>query len=89
MIEPVTELYVYYRIAPAQMAGALAVFEAWPDVQLLKRADEAAAPEQTWMEIHRGPDAEASERSLALLLAAFVTGPRHVERFEPVRLTRP
>ncbi len=82
------ELYVYYKIAPAQVAAALAVFEDWPAVKLLKRADQADSL-QTWMEIHRGPEAEASERSLAALLAPFITGPRHVERFEPVRLTRP
>ncbi|MDY0745661.1 DUF4936 family protein [Paucibacter sp. R3-3] len=80
-----TELYVYYKVAPAQARAIKAVLQAWPQVRLLRRAGEP----ETWMEIHTGPDAEASVQALAALLAPHITGPRHVERFEPVVLTAP
>lgn len=79
-----SELYVYYKVA--DVAAARAVIEAWPAVPVLRRSDETAGP-PTWMEIHRGPDAEATERLLAAALTPYLAGLRHVERFEPVRAT--
>jgi len=80
-----TELYVYYKVAPAQAEAVKAVLRAWPQVRLLRRAGEL----ETWMEIHAGPEAEASAQALAALLEQHITGPRHLERFEPVVLTAP
>ena len=74
------ELYVYYKVSPADAQAALGAFEAWPGVQLLKRAEEGGDL-QTWMEIHRGEDAAASEQALAARLRPYIHGSRHVERF--------
>ena len=82
---PEPELYVYYKVAPAQVAAIKPVLQAWPQVRLLRRTGEP----ETWMEIHTGPGAEASAQALAALLAPHITGPRHVERFEPVDLRAP
>lgn len=76
------ELYVYYKVAPAQAGAIEAVLRAWPQVRLLRRAEESGEL-QTWMEIHTGADAEASARALEALLAPHVTGERHIERFVP------
>ena len=80
-----TELYVYYKVEPAQVDAIKTVLRAWPQVRLLRRAGEP----ETWMEIHTGPDAEASAQALAVLLAPHIAGPRHLERFEPVVFTAP
>lgn len=77
-----SELYVYYKVA--DVAAALAVIAAWPALPVLRRSDETAGP-PTWMEIHRGPDADRTERLLAAALKPYLAGPRHIERFEPVR----
>lgn len=83
-----TELYVYYKVASAQAKAIKKVMRAWPQVRLLRRGGEPGELE-TWMEIHTGPDAEASAQALGPLLAPHITGPRHLERFEPVALTAP
>jgi len=80
----VDELYVYYKVAAADAAAALALLAAWPSVRLLRRSDEAGAL-QTWMEIHTGPEAIRSEQALALALQPYLAGPRHVERFVALR----
>jgi len=80
-----TELYVYYKVASVQVEAVKTVLRDWPQVRLLCRAGEP----ETWMEIHTGPEAEASAQALAALLEPHITGPRHLERFEPVVLTAP
>lgn len=61
----VHELYVYYKVEPAQLDAARAAFERlraaltlqWPDLhsRLLMRPAAAGAV-QTWMEIHFWPE---------------------------------
>ena len=77
------ELYVYYKAPRANADLVRKAVERFPEVRLLMRADEDDET-QTWMEIHAGPHAEASERALAEALKDLVTGQRHVERFRSV-----
>jgi len=77
-VNPV-ELYVYYK-APREWADRVrqAVAQC-PGVRLLLREDG-----ETWMEIHCGERAEATERELSAAMSIWLPGPRHVERFRPV-----
>ncbi|MDC6171053.1 DUF4936 family protein [Paucibacter sp. XJ19-41] len=84
------ELYVYYRLEPAQAEAARSAFEqargAAP-VRLLQR-HELAASLLTWMEVY-GADvaqADAVEQRVASAMAGLVSGPRHLERFETLPL---
>lgn len=84
------ELYVYYKLEPAQAEAALAAFEqarGEAPVRLLQRR-EAAASLLTWMEVY-GADvaqADAIEQRVASAMAGLVSGPRHLERFETLPL---
>ena len=70
------ELYVYYK-APRELAERVKQAVAqYPSVRLLLRDDGV-----TWMEIHSGPYAEATEAQLAEAMADWLTSPRHAERF--------
>jgi hypothetical protein len=82
----VSELYVYYRLESRHAGRLREIAARFPQVRLLRRQDEGDREPPTWMEIHAGPQAEASERALAEALAGLVSGPRHVERFEPVQV---
>ncbi len=94
------ELYVYYRIDPAQGEAAHAQVEgqqAWLrtgidglQTGLLLRADAVPrGAEATWMEIYRRPGG-LDAAACALIEAAMQAlptgrvGPRIVERFEPL-----
>ena len=73
------ELYVYYK-APRELAERVRQTVAqFPNVRLLLRDDGL-----TWMEIHSGEQAEATERQLAEAMAEWLTAQRHVERFTPL-----
>ncbi|MBV8501198.1 MAG: DUF4936 family protein [Paucibacter sp.] len=76
-----TELYVYYKLESRHTARLREIAARFPEVRLLRKDGDAQPP--TWMEIHIGPQAEASERALAQALAGLISGPRHVERFQP------
>ena len=81
-----SELYVYYKLQPSQAEAALEAFHAVPatGVRLLQRVDHGDPAMLTWMEIY-GADvtnSAALERQVALALAPFLTGARHVETFE-------
>ena len=77
------ELYVYYK-APRELAERVRQTVAqFPSVRLLLR-DDGVSDQQTWMEIHSGEQAEATERQLAEAMADWLTTPRHVERFTPL-----
>lgn len=94
------ELYVYYRIDPAQgeearaqVEGQQALLRADIDglqTRLLRRADALRrGAEATWMEIYRRPgglDAAACALIAAAMqaLPAGRIGPRIAERFEPL-----
>lgn len=89
------ELYVYYKLEPAQAKAARSAFEhargAAP-VRLLQR-HEPTALLLTWMEVY-GADveqADAVERRVASAMAGLVSGSRHLERFEclPLSPARP
>ena len=70
------ELYVYYK-APRELAERVKQTVAQcPGVRLLLRDDGL-----TWMEIHSGANAEATEAQLAEAMAGWLPAPRHVERF--------
>ncbi|HEY4084268.1 MAG TPA: DUF4936 family protein [Burkholderiaceae bacterium] len=75
-----TELYVYYKAPRANAELVRKTVARFPEVRLLVRDDESNET-QTWMEIHTGPHAEASERELAEALKGLIAGQRHVERF--------
>ena len=85
------ELFVYYKVDDANLEAALLAFEralaalSGPRPQLLRRAEESAAGQQTWMEIHRGAAAHADEQRLAVALTPYLRGARHVERFVALR----
>lgn len=89
------EIYVYYKLEPAQAEAARSTFEqarGEAPVRLLQRS-EAAASLLTWMEVY-GADvaqADAVEQRVASAMAGLVSGPRHLERFEtvPVRPAPP
>ena len=78
-----TELYVYYKADRALAAQLRETVARFAGVRLLLRSDEEAAEQQTWMEIHSGPDAAQTEQALAQALAGSGIGTRHVERFIP------
>jgi hypothetical protein len=78
-----TELYVYYKVERSKALQVRATLERFPDVRLLLREDEDGAL-QTWMEIHAGPLAQASEQAVAQAIAPLLSGARHVERFQPI-----
>ncbi len=97
-----TELYVYWKLAPARRAEALAAVRAFQaqlaaagvPARLLQRTDDrgAAAAGVTVMETYgvgRGLDpalAAAIVRDSQAALADWAEGPRHVERFAPCPL---
>ena len=71
-----TELYVYYK-APRELAERVKQTVAQcAGVRLLLRDDGV-----TWMEIHSGETAEATQAELAEAMASWLPAPRHVERF--------
>ncbi|WP_349744421.1 DUF4936 family protein [Roseateles cavernae] len=80
------ELYIYYKLGPAQAEAALAAFEqarGEAPVRLLQRRDGDAAL-LTWMEVY-GPDvaqAQLVEQRIAAVMAPFAVGARHREAFE-------
>ncbi|MCV2368955.1 DUF4936 family protein [Roseateles oligotrophus] len=82
------ELYVYYRVDAAQAEAALRAFDqaglGFNGPRLLRREHESPG-QQTWMEIHCGAQAQESEAKLAALLAPYISGARHIERFLPLR----
>ncbi|WP_310383675.1 DUF4936 family protein [Roseateles sp.] len=84
------EIYVYYKVADANLDAALLAFEQalagsnGPRPRLLRRLESEASP-QTWMEIHAGADAQADEQRLAVALTPYLSGARHVERFVALR----
>ena len=91
-------LFVYYRVRREHLADAVAAVRAlqarWQALdaalqcELLRRSDDAGA-DVTLMEIFRrdtGFDAVARrhiEDEAGAALAPWLTGPRHVEAFEP------
>jgi len=93
----VPELYVYYKLEPAQAEAALAAFRQLqsalrlqlPGLQsrLLQRP-VAAGAQQTWMEVHSWPQgATPPDGWQALVEAEARALPgslRHVEVFEPL-----
>ncbi|MBT9494245.1 MAG: DUF4936 family protein [Paucibacter sp.] len=85
-----TEIYVYYKVADANLAAALQAFEqalaafSEPRPRLLRRQDGTTGP-QTWMEIHGGANAQADEQRLSVAMTPYLCGARHVERFEALR----
>ena len=78
-----TEFYVYYKAAPANGDLVRKALARFPAVRLLLREDDGGG-QQTWMEIHQGPQAAASEREAAEALKGLIDGQRHVERFHAV-----
>ncbi|MEJ6002286.1 DUF4936 family protein [Paucibacter soli] len=90
------ELYVYYRLLPAQAEAARAQIAALrlPDgvtLRLLQRdADDVKVADMpTWMEIYQGASAQdltLAERAVAAALAPCIEGERHIERFFPLLL---
>jgi len=93
------ELYVYYKLEPAQAVAAQQAFllasqgQSELRVELRQRQD-AHEGLLTWMEIYRGPpDAIAAlEAQVAEALRPFIHGARHLERFRPLpglQLTAP
>lgn len=94
------ELYVYYRIDPAQGEAARAQVEGQQallrtgidglQTRLLRRADTVPrGAEATWMEVYRRPGG-LDAAACALIDAAMQAlptgrvGPRIIERFEPL-----
>ncbi len=77
------EIYVYYKAEAALAAQVREAVSRVPGVRLLLRLDEAQ--QQTWMEIHSGPDAVSTEQALAQAMAGWAIGERHVERFLPIK----
>jgi hypothetical protein len=86
--EVLLELYVYYRVDAAQAEAALRAFDqaglGLSGPRLLRREHEST-DQQTWMEIHCGAQAQESEARLAAVLAPYISGTRHIERFLPLR----
>jgi hypothetical protein len=84
------EIYVYYQVADANLAAALLAVEqalaasSGPRPRLLRREEENSAGQQTWMEIHGGEHAQSDEQRLAVALTPYLSGARHVERFQPL-----
>jgi hypothetical protein len=94
-----SEVYVYYRVAAADVARARQLVERFQQrlrsqqpllsTRVLRRAGEVAADEVTLMEIYRvehGID-DALQRQIetaAAALSPLLIGTRHVERFVPL-----
>jgi hypothetical protein len=82
------ELYVYYRVEAAQAEAAMQAFDqaglGSSGLRLLRREHEPTV-QQTWMEIHCGAAAAETEAKLAAVLAPYISGTRHIERFLPLR----
>ncbi|MFY7866958.1 DUF4936 family protein [Roseateles sp.] len=86
------ELYVYYKLDPAQAEEARRAFDLGfaAGVRLLQRQDSGAdgsgSTLLTWMEIYRGPKEAvfALEAQVAQALAPFITAARHQECFRPL-----
>lgn len=91
------ELFIYYRVAPAHadaltaavrgMQAALCTERPGLRARLLRRPDVRDGL-QTWMEVYALPSGDdvdtaalAIERAAGRALGAWLTGPRHVERF--------
>ncbi len=89
---PRRDAYVYFRVARADEAAAIAALceaqRRWAvhvGCELLRRADERG-DSVTLMEVYRGvsePMQQRIERDHTALLAPWLLGPRHVEFFEP------
>ena len=91
------ELYVYYKLEPAQAEVALAAFRhlqaalhlRLPGLQsrLLKRP-VAAGVQQTWMEVHSWPQgttpSDGWQTLIEKLAGPLSVGLRHVEIFDPL-----
>jgi len=76
------ELYVYYKLARRDTARLRELAAQFPSVALFVK--DGGDPElPTWMEIHRGPQAEADAQALGDALMGLIVGTRHVERFRP------
>ena len=95
------ELFVYYQVAEGQAAAAqqdihtlqAALQQRWPglEARLLKRGDQAADGQQTWMEVYRTstgltPQAVTDILSRMAEAPAGRLGPRHTEHFVPLDL---
>ncbi|WP_050467625.1 DUF4936 family protein [Herbaspirillum chlorophenolicum] len=96
------DLYIYYRVLPAQtqvlqarLKAVQAVLQTRFDVTVgIKRRPGEQDGKQTWMEIYeRLPSGQEDDFSRALEQAlaeagipALIDGPRHVEHFEDVAL---
>lgn len=83
------ELYVYYKVAEAQVEAALRAYEqALPGLDGLRllRREPSESGLQTWMEVHNGPEARANEVRLAAVLAPYISGIRQVECFVTLQL---
>ena len=76
-----SELYVYYKLEDLHAARLREVAARFPQVRLLRK--EGAGEPPTWMEIHTGPQAVATEQAMAEALREVIHGQRHVERFKP------
>ncbi|MCV2348269.1 DUF4936 family protein [Paucibacter sp. Y2R2-4] len=93
------ELYVYYKLEPAQAQPAQRAFalasQGQTELQVeLRQREDAHEALLTWMEIYRGPPAAiaALEAQVAEALRPFIQGARHLERFRPLpgpQLTAP
>ena len=77
------ELYVYYKVAKADLPRLQRILSGWPEVRVMRQCD-GNAEVQTWMEIHSGPFAGQTEAALARSLQALIIGRRHAECFAPV-----
>jgi hypothetical protein len=94
------ELYLYWKLPADQATAALPALRAWQqalcaahpglEARLLRRADQASAPVQTWMEIYRQPGAgvdDALQQRIrsegdALLAAVSASATRVLEVFD-------
>lgn len=89
---PRRDAYIYFRVARADEAAAVAALREmqarWADdvdCELLRRADESDET-VTLMEVYRGASDEVLQRveaEASLRLAGVLIGPRHTEVFEP------
>jgi hypothetical protein len=95
----VRSLFIYWRADPATLASTLHAMAAaqarlrreWPglDARLWQRGDAGEPP--TVMETYSAPDGidEAGQARIDAAVKGLVSGPRHVEAFEPVPPLRP
>ena len=86
------ELYVYYKLDPAQAAAARRALEtarqhlpADVDLRVLMRQEALQADAVTWMEIYRSldgrADLDAAQQAIAAAMTPFCLQGRHIERF--------